>query len=143
MTGIALDMVLRVSKAFWLESIGAKLILGPAFENGLSSQAMQQGGMGLILTTLILTAPPMAAVFFQGTLGTFMAYSQIGGGAAATPSSDGRPAGSYTPAAPSSNTSQSTTTQSEVSTRVAGQGVGSTVVTPDTGRLGAANNNLR
>ncbi|WP_342351539.1 MULTISPECIES: type IV secretion system protein [Stenotrophomonas] len=30
MTGIALDMVLRVSKAFWLESIGAKLILGPS-----------------------------------------------------------------------------------------------------------------
>lgn len=26
--------------------------------------------MGLILTTLILTAPPMAAMFFQGTLGT-------------------------------------------------------------------------
>jgi len=25
---------------------------------------MQQGGMGLILTTLILTAPPMAAMFF-------------------------------------------------------------------------------
>jgi type IV secretion system protein VirB6 len=57
--------------------------------------------MGLILTTLIRTAPPMAAVFFQGTLGTFMAYSQIGGGAAATPSSDGRPAGTYTPPAPS------------------------------------------
>ncbi|WP_416057227.1 hypothetical protein [Stenotrophomonas maltophilia] len=56
MTGIALDMVLRVSKAFWLESIGAKQILGPAFENDLSSQAMQQGGMGLIFTTLVLTA---------------------------------------------------------------------------------------
>jgi type IV secretion system protein VirB6 len=54
--------------------------------------------MGLILTTLIRTAPPMAAVFFQGTLGTFMAYSQIGGGAAATPSSDGRPPGQHTPA---------------------------------------------
>jgi type IV secretion system protein VirB6 len=34
---------------------------------------MQQGGMALIPTTLILTAPAMAAVFFQGTLGTFMA----------------------------------------------------------------------
>ncbi|WP_428696137.1 type IV secretion system protein [Stenotrophomonas indicatrix] len=103
MTGIALDMVFRVAKAFWLESAGAKLILGPAFENGLSSQAMQQGGMGLILTTLILTAPPMAAVFFQGTLGTFMAYSQIGGGAAATPSSDGRPPGQHTPEQPSNS----------------------------------------
>ena len=41
MAGIALEMVLRVSKAFWMESIGAKLILGPAFANGLSSRAMQ------------------------------------------------------------------------------------------------------
>ena len=54
LTGIALAMVFRVAKAFWLESAGAKLILGPALGNGLSSQAMQQGGMGLILTALIL-----------------------------------------------------------------------------------------
>ncbi|SNS41341.1 type IV secretion system protein VirB6 [Stenotrophomonas lactitubi] len=119
LTGIALDMVLRVSKAFWLESIGAKLILGPAFENGLSSQAMQQGGMGLILTNLILTAPPMAAVFFQGTLGTFMAYSQIGGGAAATPSSDGRPPGSHPAPAPAMTGSSS----QDASTRVAGTSI--------------------
>ena len=52
MTGIALAMVFRVAKAFWLESAGAKLILGPVFETGLSSHAMQQGGIGLILTTL-------------------------------------------------------------------------------------------
>jgi type IV secretion system protein VirB6 len=65
MTGITLDMVLRVSKAFWLESIGAKVILGPAFENGLSSQAMQQDGMGLILTTLILTTLILTAPHWQ------------------------------------------------------------------------------
>ncbi len=47
-----MDMAFRVDKAFWLETAGAKLSLGQAFENGLSSQAMQQGGMGLILTTL-------------------------------------------------------------------------------------------
>jgi len=61
------------------------------------SQAMQQGGMGLILTTLILTAPPMAAFFFQGTLGSFMAYSQIGGSPAAQPGPQGQPPGSYVP----------------------------------------------
>jgi len=68
----------------------------------MTSQAMQQGGMGLILTTLILTAPPMAAMFFQGTLGSFMAYSQIGGSpVAAAPGPNGQPPGSYyTPAAP-------------------------------------------
>jgi len=60
-------------------------------------QAMQQGGMGLILTTLILTAPPMAAFFFQGTLGSFIAYSQIGGSPAAQPGPQGKPPGFYVP----------------------------------------------
>ncbi|KRG41266.1 type VI secretion protein [Stenotrophomonas pictorum JCM 9942] len=100
MVSIALDMVIRVSAAFWTSALVDKYLLDVATGGGLSSQAMQQGGMGLILTTLILTAPPMAAMFFQGTLGSFMAYSQIGGGAAGTPSADGRPPGSYTPSSP-------------------------------------------
>jgi hypothetical protein len=57
------------------------------------------GGMGLVLTT-----PPMAAMFFQGTLGSFMAYSQIGGSAVATtPGPSGQPPGSYVPGAPAAN----------------------------------------
>ena len=44
----------------------------------MTSQAMQQSGMGLILTTLILTLPNGSDVL-PGTLGSFMAYSQIGG----------------------------------------------------------------
>jgi type IV secretion system protein VirB6 len=32
----------------------------------------------LILTTLIISAPPMAAAFFQGTLGQFQSYSPFG-----------------------------------------------------------------
>lgn len=46
---------------------------------GINSMALQQGGLGLVMTTLILSAPPMAAAFFQGTLGNFMAFSQFGG----------------------------------------------------------------
>ena len=34
--------------------------------------------MGLILTTLIITAPPMAAMFFNGTMGHFGAYAMMG-----------------------------------------------------------------
>lgn len=34
--------------------------------------------MGLILTTLIISAPPMAAAFFQGTLGHFTPGSVFG-----------------------------------------------------------------
>jgi type IV secretion system protein VirB6 len=104
----------------------------------MTSQAMQQGGMGLILTTLILTAPPMAAMFFQGTLGGFAPYSQIGGSAAGQPGPQGQPPGSYTPAAPNASAAQSTTTQADTSSRVSGQGASSSPSEIDPGRYGLA-----
>jgi len=90
-------MVIRVSASFWASALIEKFLLDPEGGVNMTSQAMQQGGMGLILTALILTTPPVAAMFFQGTLGTFMAYSQIGGGASASPSADGRPPGMSAP----------------------------------------------
>ncbi|ACF52142.1 TrbL/VirB6 plasmid conjugal transfer protein [Stenotrophomonas maltophilia R551-3] len=105
MTGIAMKMVSKVAFAFWGSTLTGTL-MGQNFSEGMSSMALQQGGMGLILTTLILTAPPMAAMFFQGTLGSFMAYSQIGGSAVpASPGPNGQPPGStggqsYRPQAP-------------------------------------------
>ncbi|QBR45012.1 TrbL/VirB6 plasmid conjugal transfer protein [Stenotrophomonas indicatrix] len=113
MTGIAMEMVARVAASFWgASALGA--LLSTHLTEGMSSMALQQGGMGLILTTLILTAPPMAAMFFQGTLGTFMAYSQIGGSAgSASPGPQGQPPGSqgggggmFKPSAPANNQSQ-------------------------------------
>ncbi|WP_425513353.1 type IV secretion system protein [Stenotrophomonas indicatrix] len=113
MTGIAMEMVARVAASFWgASALGA--LLSTNLTEGMSSMALQQGGMGLILTTLILTAPPMAAMFFQGTLGTFMAYSQIGGSAgSASPGPQGQPPGShgggggmFKPSAPANNQSQ-------------------------------------
>ncbi|QHG87148.1 type IV secretion system protein [Xanthomonas sp. NCPPB 1638] len=56
----------------------AKWALNGGNGEGISSMALQQGGVGLVLTTLIITAPPMAAAFFQGTLGQFTAYSALG-----------------------------------------------------------------
>ncbi len=105
MVSIALDMVIRVSASFWMTALVNKFPLMGASSDGMTSQAMQQGGMGLILTTLILTAPPMAAMFFQGTLGSFMAYSQIGGSPVAqAPGPSGQPPGSYyTPDKPSTS----------------------------------------
>ncbi|NWF32377.1 type IV secretion system protein [Stenotrophomonas sp. SAM-B] len=140
MVSIALDMVIRVSAAFWTTALVNKYLLWGASSDGMTSQAMQQGGMGLILTTLILTAPPMAAMFFQGTLGSFMAYSQIGGSAAgAQPGPQGQPPGSYTPPAPSASAAQTTTTQADVSSRVSGQGASSGQSEVDPGRYGLAN----
>ena len=95
MVSVALDKMTRVPVAFWASALVDKFLLG-GDSGSLTSQALQQGGMGLILTTLILTAPPMAAMFFQGTLGNFMAYSQIGGSPGmARPGPQGQPPGSY------------------------------------------------
>lgn len=69
MVTLALDMVIAVGSAFWITSA-----LGMGGEN-VTNMAMQQGGLGLILTALIVSAPPMAAMLFQGTLGQFTPYS--------------------------------------------------------------------
>lgn len=81
MVSIALEMVVRVSAAFWGTALVGSL-LGSNFSDGMTSQAMQQGGMGMILTLLIVSVPPMAASFFQGTLGNFMHFSAFSGGGA-------------------------------------------------------------
>ncbi|WP_167285316.1 type IV secretion system protein [Marilutibacter alkalisoli] len=77
MTSIALKMVTDVAIGMWASDAINTLLLGgePA---GFGSRAMQSGGMGLILTMLLLTVPPMAANFFQGSLGQFMAYATMG-----------------------------------------------------------------
>ncbi|QDH71349.1 hypothetical protein [Marilutibacter alkalisoli] len=77
MTSIALKMVTDVAMGMWASNAISTLLLnGDAV--GYGSRAIQSGGMGLILTMLLLTVPPMAANFFQGSLGQFMAYATIG-----------------------------------------------------------------
>lgn len=125
MVSIALEMVIRVSFVFWTSALSDEYLLDLGAGGGLTSQAMQQGGMGLILTTLILTAPPMAAMFFQGTLGSFMAYSQIGGAAGAQPGPQGQPPGSYMPA-------QNSNFVSDKSDFAGQQHVGRTITPPST-----------
>lgn len=77
MVSLALDVVLAVAASFWVGNF-----LGTRTE-GISSMALQQGGLGLVMTMLIVTVPPMAASFFQGTLGQFSAVNAFtlpGGG---------------------------------------------------------------
>ncbi|MCS3848998.1 type IV secretion system protein VirB6 [Xanthomonas campestris] len=101
MVSISMKMVAKVAGSLWAVK-GLGLILQQDYTNGITSQAMQTGGMGVLLTLLILTTPPMAAFFFQGTLGSFMAYSQIGGAASAggSPGPQGQAPGSYVPQRP-------------------------------------------
>ena len=90
MVTLALDMVIAVGMAFWVTSffgVGSESVTG---------MAMQQGGLGLILTTLIVSTPPMAAMLFQGTLGQFSGYSVFQ--SQPMPGSPGNPGGTLTPA---------------------------------------------
>lgn len=77
MVSVAMKVVAAAAAAYVVEYGAALLDVGASAE-GVGAMALQQGGIGLILTTLIITAPPMAAMFFQGTLGSFSAYNQIG-----------------------------------------------------------------
>lgn len=91
MVTLALDMVIAVGLAFWVSS----LITGGGAQESLSSMALQQGGLGLILTMLIVSAPPMAAMFFNGVLGQFSPYNAVGvaTGGHAPPPGSGLPPG--------------------------------------------------
>jgi len=68
MIAIATKTVLAVAEAFWASALIGS-ILGTDINDGMNSIALQQGGIGLLLTVLIITTPPMVANFFQGTLG--------------------------------------------------------------------------
>lgn len=81
-TSVAMEMVARVAAAMWIgKMISGMDVLGLDIvsQQGLNAQAIQQGGMGLILSTLILATPPMAAMFFQGSLGNFSTHAGMGG----------------------------------------------------------------
>ena len=92
-SSLALQLSLRVAAALWSANV-INTITGNSAE-GFSTQAMQQGGVGLLLTVLIISVPPMAAMFFQGTLGNFLPYTVFGSGAASRPGPQGQPPGSY------------------------------------------------
>lgn len=79
MITLALDIVIAVGIAFWV----SESIVPAGGPSGIAGMAMQQGGLGLLMTALIISAPPMAAVLFQGTLGQFYganAFPDRGGG---------------------------------------------------------------
>ncbi|MBO9903930.1 type IV secretion system protein, partial [Xanthomonas phaseoli pv. dieffenbachiae] len=112
-SAIVLKLATKVAIALWV----AKGITGLMGNNteGLSSQALQQGGIGLLLTTLIITMPTVAAALWQGSMGTFMAYSAFGsaGASSASPGPQGQPPGSYMPQRSGSDQSRPDTKQTQ------------------------------
>jgi type IV secretion system protein VirB6 len=104
-TSIMLKLVENVAIALWSADLINNFI--GAGTEGFSSRALEQGGIGLLLTVVIISVPPLTAMFFQGTVGNFMPYAAIGGGG---PGPQGQPPGAYggggSYAAPASNTAQ-------------------------------------
>ncbi|KRG72073.1 type IV secretion system protein [Pseudoxanthomonas dokdonensis] len=90
-TSIVLGLSTRVAAAFW----GARMInLIPGLSpEGLSSQAMQQGGIGLLLTAALITVPSAVAAFFGGLASSFSPYPTLG--PAGQPGPQGQPPGAY------------------------------------------------
>jgi type IV secretion system protein VirB6 len=111
MVSIASSMIGVVTAAFaakyaTLQALSALGLSNATASEGINSMAMQQGGLGLILSALIISAPPMAAAFFQGMLGQFQSFSSfgsIGAGQAAAAQQQrmlGNPAAAALPPAP-------------------------------------------
>lgn len=93
-SSLVLQLTLRVAGALWAAGI-INSITGLGAE-GFTSQSMQQGGVGLLMTVLIISSPPLAAMFFQGTVGNFLFQSAFGmGGARAAAMQRGLPPGAY------------------------------------------------
>ncbi len=90
-TAMVLKFTAKVAAAYWVVKF-----IPLASAEGLSSQALQQGGIGLIMTMLIITVPTIAAALWQGNMGTFLSYTAFNNTAALGP--QGQPAVSYMPA---------------------------------------------
>ena len=69
MADICLDLVENVAGSLFVTSL-----LG-ANSQGIMQAATQQLGLGLLLSTLLVSVPPMAGSFFNGVMGGFSAYS--------------------------------------------------------------------
>ncbi|MBB4591603.1 type IV secretion system protein VirB6 [Xanthomonas arboricola] len=103
-TAMVLKFTAKVAAAYW-----AVKFIPLVSAEGLSSQALQQGGIGLIMTMLIITVPTIAAALRQSNMGTLLSYTAFN--SAASPGPQGQPAGSYMP---QQNSRNSANTSNEV-----------------------------
>ncbi|WP_394537847.1 type IV secretion system protein [Lysobacter enzymogenes] len=79
---VAMKMVGAVAANFAAQYM-TMMALGAGDSPGVNTMALQQGGLGIFLTVLILSVPPMASSFFQGVLGNFTPQSIFGANAGA------------------------------------------------------------
>lgn len=90
-TAMVMELTAGVAAAMWTTNL-LQHVFGLSSE-GINQQSLQQGGLGLIMTMLILTIPPMATMFFNGTMGQFLYFSAFDRGG--MPGPQGQPPGAY------------------------------------------------
>ncbi|RZA07651.1 MAG: hypothetical protein EOP02_37235, partial [Proteobacteria bacterium] len=107
MISIVLELTLKVAEALWAAKV-INGLLGTTAE-GFNNQSLQQGGVGLLMTLLLVSAPAMAAAFFGGTVGQFYTSAALAGsGGAGKQGPAGEMPGTY---ARQASTEPSNTTQ--------------------------------
>ena len=77
MADISANLVETVSASLFVADGVLDLFGGSS--GGVMQAATQQLGLGLILSTLLITVPPMAGMFFNGVMGSFTPFSGIAG----------------------------------------------------------------
>ena len=84
---ISMDLVENISGSLFVSNIFTSLAEGSGFTSaastasggaaGIMQASMQQLGLGLMLSTLLITTPAMAANFFNGVMGAFSSYNHL------------------------------------------------------------------
>ena len=86
MAEISMDLVANIAITDAVSNIASALIGGNV--GGIMQTVTQQLGLGLMLSTLLITVPPMAGMWFNGMMATYSGYNAMQGwgtGQPATP----------------------------------------------------------
>ena len=86
MAGISMDLVANIAITDAVSNIASALIGGNV--GGIMQTVTQQLGLGLMLSTLLITVPAMAGAWFNGMMATYSGYNAMQGwgtGQPATP----------------------------------------------------------
>ena len=87
MSEISMDLIGNVFGGSVAGNFVAKII-GESGPTGIMETVTQQLGLGLMLSTLLITVPPMAGMWFNGVMATYSGYNAMQGwgtGQPATP----------------------------------------------------------
>lgn len=86
---LAMDLVVAMGATLWLSD--TLLAAGPGLDaGGIYNMARLQAATGLILSTLILGAPPAAAGLFRSAMANFNPYSPFNRGSETAPANRGK-----------------------------------------------------